>query len=106
MDFRQVKRTVLQTYAGNALSLTPPTTAIELAKPRDLPNSRPDREGFDVCDVTDNLELHRDMLAKQRQGVKTLRIPAHNALHDRARTSEATREPNGAAVGRSGRCRS
>jgi len=29
-----------------------------------------------------------------------------NALHDRAARSEATGEPNGAAVGRSGRCRS
>jgi len=76
VDFCHVYSTVLKTHAGNALSLAPPTAAIELSKPRDLPNGRSDRKGLDVRDVANNLEIHRDMLAKQRLGVKSLRPEA------------------------------
>ena len=68
--------TVLKTYTGNAFSLAPPTTAIELSKSRNLPNRLPDRKGLGVCDVTNNLEVHRDMLAKLRLRVKPLRLAA------------------------------
>ena len=70
MDLRQVNGTILKAYPGDALSLAPSTTTIKLPKPRDLPNRRSDRKGFDVRDITNNPEVHRDMLAKQRLGVK------------------------------------
>jgi len=74
VDLRQVNSTILKAYPGNALSLAPSTTTIKLPKPRDLPNRRSDRKGFDVRDVTNNLEVHPDMLAKQRLGVKPRRL--------------------------------
>ena len=76
MDLCQVNSTVLKTCTGNALSLAPPTAAIELSKPRDLPNRRSDRKGLDVRDVANDLEIHRDMFAKQRLGVKPLWLEA------------------------------
>ena len=75
MNLGKVDTPIIETNASDALPFAPTPASIKLSKPRDLPNGGADREGLRMGDYTDDLEVHRFMLANRREGVKPAAIP-------------------------------
>jgi hypothetical protein len=50
---------VFQADASNTFALSPPTSAIALAKSSEFPNGSTNREGLGMRDVSNDLEVHR-----------------------------------------------
>ena len=63
MDFRSVKRTILETDSCDTLPLAPSTLAIAAAKSPEFPDGAPGSDRLRVSDCADKLEVHRPKLA-------------------------------------------
>ena len=70
VNLRKVNAAIVERNMSDTLSLAPSTTTVKLSQARDLSDGRTHREGLRVGDLTDDLEVHRRMVANRRSGVK------------------------------------
>lgn len=70
MQFGECQSAVIKPNSRDTLSFTPTTTTVEPTKTSYLANARASREGLDVADFADDLEVHEGMVANPVSRVK------------------------------------
>jgi hypothetical protein len=63
MYLRAAHAAIWKAYQGDSLSLSPPSGAVHLSKPLDLPNPTPSGNRLNIGNPADNLELHDGLLS-------------------------------------------
>jgi len=90
-----------QSHLREAFALPPPAATIQLSKARNLSDGTTGREGLDIGDLANDLEVHSSIVSGGRERVNL----TYNDCVERAPRSAATRAPGSGADGRSARTR-
>lgn len=62
MQLRESNAAISEPDPGDAFHLPPVALAIQAPEPRQVADSAISRNGFDVCEVPDNLDIHADAI--------------------------------------------
>ena len=72
---RQAGSAIMKPHASDTFPFPPATAPVDLAQSRNFTNGRADSKGLNMRNLSNDLEVHRRMISKDRDAVKLQSLP-------------------------------